>query len=488
MKNAQRIIIFAMIFIFVISCTVTSVQKDDDIVPTNGKPAMTPTKVFIPEATIAPVESTATPEKKPVTELNQNGPYILFSAVSGIWISNPDGSVMTKLTDLSAEMADLHAIVSPAGDRIVFVSQDQDGLNLVEVLIPSGETRILTRLLDVTQDELVSDPTGKKALAYYAIFNYPSVAWNPGNASLLAFTGAIDGDTSDLYLYDISTDEIFRLTDGKSQAIFPNWSPDGRFVIHYGVSWVPPFGGAIVGYNRLDGIWAVDVTTKKVIQQPKPQGKDLINLGWKDPQNYYSYDSVDICGSQNLRLVNAETGKSEKVMQESFYVIAAHPDTGQLLYSASADCKNTPGQGIFLFSPEDGSIKQLAEEKAYEISWLPESRVFFAYPVGLFDDNGTRFEPPVKENSFHPAISTKGYQAWEVIENRQGRVVISTDGHEWMTQQVGLMDSLLWDPVNGDTLFIALNNGTIYTAIYPEFIPKITGNIPGRIRQMIWLP
>jgi hypothetical protein len=197
---------------------------------------------------------------------------------------------------------------------------------------------------------------------------------------------------------------------------------------------------------------------------------------------------LDICGNQNLRLIDVETGKFEKVMQESFYVISTFPTTGDLLFSASADCKNSPGQGIYLFSPEEGSYQKLAEEKAYEFNWLPESRAFFAYPVGVIDENGTRYHPPIKEKSYHPAVSINGYTAWEVIENRQGRVVVSTDSQNWMDIETGLIDDLLWDPVNGNTLFIALEDGTIYTATYPEFSPMPAGNIPGGIRQMITTP
>ncbi len=488
MKSLTRIVFSALILIFVISCSLTSTRKGEEMQPTVFESATLQTVVLKPEVTDIPVEPTATPAPVAKTELNENGPYVMFSGDSGIWISNPDGSVLTKLTDLSAGMADLHSALSPAGDRIVFVSQDQDGLVLAEVSIPSGTTRILTRLLEINQDELLSDPTSKKALAYYAIFNYPAVAWMPGDKDMLAFTGALNGETSDLYLYDFADDNIKRLKDGNAQAIVPTWSPDGRYVIHYGVSWVPPFGGAIVGYNRLDGIWAVEVTNNKVIKQPLPQGMHIISLGWKDPQHYYSYDSVDICGNQNLRLINVETGKSEKVMQESFYVISTFPATGEMLYSASADCKNSPGQGIYRFSPDEGSYQKLAEEKAYEFNWLPESRAFFAYPVGVIDENGTRYDPPIKEKSYHPAISTNGFTAWEVIENRQGRVVVSTDSLNWMDIETGLIDGLLWDPVNGNTLIMAVDDGTIYTATFPEFSPMPAGNIPGGIRQMIWTP
>lgn len=488
MKSLTRMIILVLTLLFVISCTLTSIPKSGDNQPTEVETATQPARVIESDSIDIPNEPTETPGQVLKTELNQDGPFVLFSGDSGLWLSNPDGSMLTKLTDFSVGMADLYSLISPSGDRVVFVAQDENGLILVEVLLPSGKSRILSRLLDIKQDDLINDPTGKKALAYYAISNYPSVAWMPGNDDIIAFTGAIDGETSDLYEYDFMNDEITRLTDGKAQAISPSWSPDGRFVLHYGVSWVPPFGGAIVGYNRLDGIWAVDVTRNKVIKQPIPQDMNFITLGWKDAQHYYSYDSADICGKQNLRLVDVETGKFEKVMQESFYVISAFPTSGNLLFSASADCKDSPGQGIYLFSPDDGSYQKLAEEKAYELTWLPESRVFFAYPVGLFDENGKYYDPPIRDKSYHPTISTKGYQAWEVIENRQGRVMITTDNLNWIDLQTGLIDDLLWDPLNGDTLFIVLNDGTFYTAMYPEFSLIPAGNIPGGVRQMVWLP
>ena len=67
-----------------------------------------------------------------------------------------------------------------------------------------------------------------KAITSYAIMDYSNVAWQPGDGRLLAFTGAINGPTSDLYLYDTQSGEFTQLTDGPSQAIAPSWSPDGQ--------------------------------------------------------------------------------------------------------------------------------------------------------------------------------------------------------------------------------------------------------------------
>ncbi len=194
--------------------------------------------------------------------------------------------------------------------EIALVVQTDFGLDLVEIQLPGGETRVITRLLAITPDELVSNPTGKKAFAYYAINQYNSVAWQPEDGRRLAFIGALNGPTADLYVYDSVTEAIVQLTDGASQAILPSWTPDGQYIFHYGVSWVPPFGGAIVGYNRLDGVWSVRMADEKVLSLPKPRGMTTNFVGWRDDIHYLTYDSDDTCFSRNLRAVDVQTGEA----------------------------------------------------------------------------------------------------------------------------------------------------------------------------------
>jgi len=111
----------------------------------------------------------------------------------------------------------------------------------VIVKIPSGEMETITQLISIPSEGYFEglDPI---SFATYAIRDYDSVAWQPGDGRLLAFIGAINGPTADLYLYDTQTQEITQLTDGPSQAILPNWSPDGQYILHYGVSWVRCLG------------------------------------------------------------------------------------------------------------------------------------------------------------------------------------------------------------------------------------------------------
>ncbi len=495
MRTGHKIAFASLIVFVLISCRFLPSRVPATETSVTPQSISTATDVPTREVIDTPVVTEAVPTatSAPATELTPNGPYILYAKESGIWLSNADGTVLTKISSQTPGLGDLHSALSPSGKRLVFVSQNESGLDLLEVMIPSGETRILTHLMDITPDELISDPTSKKAFAYYAIHDYPAVAWKPGSDDLLAFSGAIDGPTSDLYLYDFTTNAVVRLTDGGSQTIYPSWSPDGNYILHYGVSWVPPFGGAIVGFNRFDGIWAVEMSTRKVIQQPKPQVDLPLTLGWQyageNRHSYFAYDNQDICGSQNLRVVDALTGKSEAVMQESFYVISQNPTSSRFLFSASADCKNSPGLGVYLYSPDGGQLEKLSDAKAYEISWQPEGGAFYAYPLGLFSEDGVNYPPPFVDKSYHPALSKLGYQAWEVIENRQGRTILSTDGKTWQDVLPGLVDGLLWDPVKGDTLMIALADGSLYRASSPQFEPLYAGSLEGHgLTQMIWVP
>ena len=135
--------------------------------------------------------------------------------------------------------------------------------------------------------------------------------------------------------------------------------------------------------------------------------------------HYITYDSDDECFSQNLRSVDVVTGETTPLMDLSFYYqIAQSPENISLLFAGADGCETSPGEGIFLLPAGQTNPIQLNDKRAYEVNWLTESEFIRAYPEALFSSDGsTRYDPPVYDSSFEPAISKKGYQAWEVIEN-----------------------------------------------------------------------
>jgi hypothetical protein len=302
--------------------------------------------------------------------------------------------------------------------------------------------------------------------------------------------GSVNGATSDLYVYDTESGGITQLTDGPSQGVFPTWSPDGEYILHYGVSWRGPFGGAILGHDHLDGVWAVRVADEVVITQPTPKSVNLNFAGWQDEGHYLTYDSDDTCFSQNLRSVEVASGKATRIMDASFYYyLARSPKNGALLFSGAAGCANSPGEGTFLLLPGAATPTKLLEKRAWGVAWLSDSGVFQAYPEALFSADGSRrYDPPVYDKSYQPALSQKGYEAWEVIENQQGRVVVKVPGGDWQTiLEEGTVDALTWDPASGETLLIVLREGPLYAASYPDFTPRKLGDVTG-VNQVLWLP
>lgn len=445
--------------------------------------------------TVPPIATNPPPTRSPPDRptatatpagLAPHGPYVLFAGQNiGVWITNPDGSFPTQVSDQWLFGFDLHHALSPKGDRLAIVTRNEEGYDLVEVTLPDGSSRRLAHLLSITPDELTLNLTSETSIAAMMIGEYDTVAWQPPDGRLIAFAAATGGPTSDIYVVDTVTGEVRQLTDGPSQAIYPSWSPDGQYIYHVGVSLVPPYGGAIVGFNRIDGAWAVRASDGEVVTQPLPADPSGF-IGWSDDEHYLMLDWADELGE-----VEVATGEATALL--GFCPLSSAVQSGEagsILLSVPQEQKCPAGVGIFLWKPGENPPGVLLDtETEYGLSWLEESGVFQAYPIALFSPDGTRrIEQPVPDSSFEPAISKKGYEAWEVIENTQGRVVVREPEGDWREILRVDVAELLWDPVSGETLLIAAQDGTLYAASAPDFTPRVLGDLGGSVDQGIWVP
>lgn len=492
MRKKFSVISSFLILLVLIACNIpgraAETEEPESLPPVQEKETET-----LPEETSTPVIPTATsePTSSPAPDsLNPDGPYLLFSGRTGVWISNPDGTFLTQISNIEMNLKDLRKAVSPDGKKLAVILDTGDVIELLLVSIPDGKTKTIATLSDRSGLEAEMSPEESQSAAALSILYYEAVAWSPGDGRYLAFVGVMNGDSSDLYVYDNQTEEITQLTDGPSQAIIPNWSPDGRYIYHFGVSWVPPFGGALGGYNRMDGAYAVRLADGEIIDQPKPKTTHNTFVGWQDASHYILYDGDDACNSVNLRSVNVATGKSSPLMKYSFYYgITLSPLNGALLFSGDSACATSLDEGLYLFPKGNDEPIKLSDQKAYEVSWLPESKVFWAYPEGLYSSDGSKmYEPPVYDASYNPAVSDDGLEAWTVIENRVTRVLVKEPGKDWVTVASGFhVDALIWDPTDGKRLLIVSEDGTLFSAAFPDYKPITLGEMNGYINQAIWV-
>ena len=124
-------------------------------------------------------------------------------------ISPADGKIIARLTN--SPSIDSSASPSPGGDQIAFVS-DRQGTPQIYLMSSSGGAA--------------------RRLTFQGNYNQTPRFCPQKDTPLIAFTGRDERLVFDIFLYDMRSGKIDRVTQSQGSNFDPSWSPDGRLLVY----------------------------------------------------------------------------------------------------------------------------------------------------------------------------------------------------------------------------------------------------------------
>ncbi|MEN8173965.1 MAG: hypothetical protein ABFS03_13925, partial [Chloroflexota bacterium] len=179
-------------------------------------PTIVPTQTLTPSPTITPTPTrtlSPTPTSTPVG--GGVGQIAFASDRSGtpqIWLMNSDGSNLHQLTDI--QRGACQPDWSPDGAQLIFTSPCEKNLEIYR-----DSSLVMIDADGSNQVNLFTSRGGD----YYP-------AWSPDGKSI-AFVSLRTNNLPQIYLMELETKEIERLSTGVNVDIYPSWSPGGSQIL-----------------------------------------------------------------------------------------------------------------------------------------------------------------------------------------------------------------------------------------------------------------
>jgi hypothetical protein len=414
----KKVVLSVILAILVMACMCSPAS----LVATN-----TPSpEVSTPETTVPPTELSPTDTDTPtvvsvvptaiasgVEGLQPDVPWLIVSTDNGLWAANMDGSNLVKLAEKSYLEIDLQRAISSPAHKIAVLTSAQDyyhKLALQVISLPGGE---VIKTIDLTTSDTEpgtdSAPGDSSLEAMRAVAEQSSYSWSPDGTKLV-FTAALDKPNADIYVYDLESQDIQKVSDDAGQDYFPAWSPDGKSILYFEAEGF----GTGAGY-AMSGIWlaAADGSGAKKLATPTSSGEQL--LGWRDNETAVLTSWSPANGTNQLRLYNIYTQKQTILVKGAVSGAAVatgiEADSGAVLYGSE--------DGLFLLPPATTTPQKISDEKVTSygypaaIRWQGDGRIFIVHSEGgvistIMADGSQKTDPPYKTSGGTLEVSSFG--------------------------------------------------------------------------------
>ncbi len=423
-----------------------------------------------PTSTAVPVAPTLTPEPA----LRTNGPYFAYfrqvdgtnqlvmmdadgegrkviNLPLGIVNSLPDGRNGLDVKYISPDGHWLAFYTGSAGSYGTMPTQGTADLTLNLLNLITGNTQIIAPLLSKDYPDnfaeaarKLNNPNITAEILYQSFQNgiTRALAWSP-DGRYLAFAGQMDGVSSDLYIYDIFSKKIQRLSSGEEELQWISWSPDGKWIMHGAVYYVGE------GMNFDIYVASIDGSDVRYVSS-FVWGSGIEK--WLNDHQYFETSGANGPGIYGLRLVDIDTGKITKIWNGTFDSYDVDKNGGWVaLYARSL---NTPPLYDPNFVPAIYlvNLKTLTKLRVE----MPDSTDFY-HLIKAFDRSGNEFvimDSTSKEPLF---LSIDG----KLTQTNLGDVNISVSP-----------DSKYWLAITDQSVKIFSTDNTLITTVFSPMLGK----------------
>jgi hypothetical protein len=175
-----------------------------------------------PGTATATTDATVTPMQE--SPLSVEGPWLVFSAgdeissAQHLWATNPDGTGLSQFTEGFVHGFSVREQRNADGEVMIAYVTSEGGypgtLRLSMLYLPGGRTEVITALMPADAESLNEEQLWENGSA----ITFPgSPQWSP-DGKWLAFIGAMEGESADVYSYEVATGRIRQLTSGEENA------------------------------------------------------------------------------------------------------------------------------------------------------------------------------------------------------------------------------------------------------------------------------
>lgn len=440
----------------------------------------------------------------PISNLHSTGPFFYLDNTayeldgSGMQIFNlPEGAWEEYSPDMH-----WYAYLTEEGDaKKGYASPDNRVLRIYNLF--SGEDREVAHLApadyferqqkmtDEFKQEFIRhgyDPENEIAVeAAIANLNFWQV-WSPDNR-YLAFSAIIDGNSSDVYVYDVDSGEIRRKDTDKLNVGYIAWSPDGQWIQY--VDWMP----ARMFIILMSADWT-PTPYRLVRLYPPSENRTIPQVieKWISPNELllkpYFYQDGGDPGGRDLYLYNLSSGTTRLIWKGWWDDYAVDPINMAIILSAedpcdSGDC-STHESGIYFGSIKGGKLTRIAEGRSYGLVYRGGSIHDF---LDLTDGvKGISYEGKIDSLPYkigNAQVSLSPDYRWAALfgySGNNGLLVLDENDQAVFQIKNNPVYSVAWR-TNGQGLFVMNKNQIQYLSIYSSLINPLIDCLPNSCNE-----